>query len=140
MDSSDDKKTSACLTATHSAGPGADLAGGGEIPGSPACRGAFDAFGLLQDFELGTGDSNPAIVAILIQHIELDRAVGADIRIWVHQQAIEDTKDSGGGADAEGEGKDGGQCEAGLLAKLPEEEQEVVPHVFPLYTLEKRFG
>jgi hypothetical protein len=106
------------------------LAGSGEIPGSPTRRYIFDAPCLPEGPELRTGHSHPTDVAVFVQDDEFDHAVGAQVGIRIHQQSVDDAEDGGGGADAQGERNDGGQRQAGLLAQLPECEQEVLQRVF----------
>ena len=56
---------------------------------------------------------------ILAAHLYVDHAVGVFVGIGIEEYAIDNAKDSGGGADAEHQGKHGGNHETGRFAVLP---------------------
>ncbi len=68
--------------------------------------------------ELGAAQTDETLIAGFVEEPRLGHAVGAWIGERIDQDGVDDAKDSTCGAYAEGEGEDGGQDEAGALAKF----------------------
>ncbi len=73
---------------------------GREIPSPPACGNTFETFQLPKRFELWTSNPDPPPVATFRHNREVDHTFGALIWIRIRQQAIHNTENGRGGADA----------------------------------------
>ena len=79
---------------------------------------AFDGFGLAKLLDLRAVEAGVADVAGFIDEAELDHAVGAGVGEGIDEDGVNDGEDGACGADAEGEGEDGGEDEAGAFAEF----------------------
>jgi hypothetical protein len=61
------------------------LIGGGEVPSAPTRGDTFDAFGFAEGFELRAVDADPTSVAALVDYVEFDHAVGAEIGVGIDE-------------------------------------------------------
>jgi hypothetical protein len=66
-----------------------------------------------------------------IEEIDDREAVGVAIGEGIDEYGVDDGEDSGGGADAECEGEDGGESEGGAFAEFAEGVAEVGEHFEP---------
>ena len=91
--------------------------GGGQIPKIHA-EDAFEGFGLAKLGHLGAGETGEAVVAGCVDQAKLHDAIGAGVGERIDEDGVDDAEDGASGSNAEGEGEDGGQREAGALAEF----------------------
>src|SRR5260370_22634377 len=98
--------------------------GGGEIP--PVHGGdVFERLGLAKLINLRAVQARIPVTAGFIHQPNLYNAVGPGVRKWVDEDSVDDAEDGAGGANAECQGEDGGQREAGALAEVAEGVAEI---------------
>src|SRR5260370_36329761 len=91
--------------------------GGGEIP--PVHGGdVFERLGLAKLINLRAVQARVPVTAGFIHQPNLHDALGPGVGEGVDENGVNDAEDGAGGADAESEGEDGGQGEAGALAEF----------------------
>ena len=90
------------------------VAGDGEIP-VIGHEGVFDGWGFSNLLPLRAGQTESAFLCRGVTEAHVDHAVGSGVRIRIHEDGVDHAEDGRGGSDAEGEGEDCGQGEAGIL-------------------------
>jgi len=94
--------------------------GGGEIP-SLHCHNALERFEVAKFIDFRAAVAGHAVVALVVQQVDFHDAIRVGIWVRVEQDGVDHREDSGGGADAESQGENGGQSDAGRLRRSREE-------------------
>ena len=80
---------------------------------------ALDGSGLSKLVQLRARHARISETAGIVSEGELHHSIGAHVGEGIDQDAVHDAEHSAGGADAEGEGEDGGEREAWAAAQFP---------------------
>ena len=103
------------------------VAGDGETP-IVGDEGIFDGGSDADALPLRGGQAESHVLTGLVANAHVDHAVWGSVRIRIHEDGVDDAEDRRGGADAKGEGEDGGESESGMVAELAEGEAEIGKH------------
>jgi hypothetical protein len=95
--------------------------GGGEIPPVDG-HDAVDRSRLVELLKLLAVQDYVVIVAGFVLQAKFDHAVGAGVRVRVEENGVNEAEDGAGGANADGQGEDGGEREVWAPSEFANEE------------------